>query len=156
MVWLDEAGVAASICRERGWSVRGQRLRGQRQGRRSGRINLIGALRDGEIIAPLRFQGSCNTALFLRWIREILVHELTPGQTVVMDNASYHKALAIREAIAKAGCRVLFLPPYSPDLNPIEGWWSAIKARIRAARRNFMQLAETIDDVFQPFVMETS
>ena len=75
----------------------------------------------------MTFTGSCNTELFVAWVKEMLVPELSPGQVIVMDNASFHKSSIIKEAIEDAGCRLIFLPPYSPDLNPIEKFWANLK-----------------------------
>ena len=75
----------------------------------------------------MTFTGSCDTKLFLAWVKEMLVPELKPGQVVVMDNASFHKSPLIKEAIELAGCKLVYLPPYSPDLNPIEKFWANLK-----------------------------
>ena len=77
------------------------------------------------------FQGSCNAELFMAWVQEQLVPSLKKGQVVVMDNASFHKSLRIREVIEQAGCRLIYLPPYSPDLNLIEIFWANMKKWIK-------------------------
>ena len=84
-----------------------------------------------KILAPMTFRGSCNTRLFIAWVEQMLIPELRPGQTVVMDNASFHKSHKIRELIAAAGCKLIYLPPYSPDLNPIEKLWANLKRWIK-------------------------
>ena len=75
----------------------------------------------------MTFKGSCNTILFLAWVKQMLIPELSKGQVVVMDNASFHESKLIKEAIEEAGCKLIFLPPYSPDLNPIEKFWANLK-----------------------------
>lgn len=87
------------------------------------RNTMIAGWCDREILAPMTFQGSCNTALVEAWVEQYLVPELQPGQVVVMDNASFHKSGTIWELIEAAGYQLLFLPPYSPDLNKIEKFW---------------------------------
>ncbi|MFT6263795.1 MAG: transposase [Dasania sp.] len=77
------------------------------------------------------FQGSCNTELFMAWVQEQLVPSLKKGQVIVMDNASFHKSPRIHTAIEQAGCRLIYLPPYSPDLNPIEIFWANMKKWIK-------------------------
>ena len=77
------------------------------------------------------FNGSCNTQLFEAWVEKFLIKELKPGQFVVMDNASFHKSAKTKELIESVGCRVIFLPPYSPDLNPIEKFWANMKRWIK-------------------------
>jgi transposase len=71
-------------------------------------------------IAPMVFNGSCNTELFNAWVEQFLIKELKRGQVVIMDNAAFHKSLKTKELIESVGCKLIFLPPYSPDLNPIE------------------------------------
>ena len=73
------------------------------------------------------FDGTCNTDVFNQWLEEMLLPALKPGTVIIMDNAAFHKSQKTREVIEAAGCRILFLPPYSPDLNPIEKLWANIK-----------------------------
>ncbi len=82
------------------------------------RISIIGALNQGKVGAPCAFEGYCNSELFEAYVENILIPELKIGQTVILDNASFHKSVKIRKLIENVGCNVLFLPPYSPDLNP--------------------------------------
>ena len=77
------------------------------------------------------FYGSCNTELFNSWVENILIKELKPGQIVIMDNASFHKSLKTKELIESVGCKIMFLPTYSPDFNPIEKFWANMKRWIR-------------------------
>ena len=77
------------------------------------------------------FQGSCDTRLFVAWIEQQLVPSLKKGKTVVMDNASFHKSPQIRQLIEQTGCKLIYLPPYSPDLNPIETFWAHMKKWIK-------------------------
>jgi len=77
------------------------------------------------------FNGSCNTALFNQWVEQFLIKELKPGQAVIMDNASFHKSQKTKDLIESVGCRLIFLPPYSPDLNPIEKFWANMKRWIK-------------------------
>lgn len=82
------------------------------------------------------------------WIEKFLIPELSPGQVVIMDNATFHKSKKTQELIEKASCRVLFLPPYSPDLNPIEKYWAWFKNQVRSIIHLFPNLSQTIDYVF--------
>jgi transposase len=79
---------------------------------------------------------ACNTAIFEAYVEEVLVPTLKPGMSVVIDNASFHKSAKIKKLIDDAECNLIFLPPYSPDLNPIEHWWHKIKTEIRKIMRN--------------------
>lgn len=82
------------------------------------------------------------------WVEKILVPELRVGQIVIMDNATFHKASKTKELIEHAGCVLLFLPPYSPDLNPIEKFWANFKKQVKEIATKFKNLAEAIDHAF--------
>ncbi len=94
-------------------------------------MSLIDALHQQELIAPLVFEGTCNTALFEAYVEHCLVPVLKPGQMVIYDNASFHQSAKARRLIEEAGGTQKFLPPYSPDLNPIEHCRFPLKQRIR-------------------------
>jgi len=111
---------------------------------------MIGAIGLTGVKAGLMFEGASDTWAFATFIDEVLVPNLRPGDVVVMDNLSSHKADCIRESIERAGARLLFLPPYSPDLNPIEKMWSKVKGRLRsAAKRTKETLWEAICEAFR-------
>jgi transposase len=93
----------------------------------------VGALRQGGLVAPCAFDGPVNGGKFRAWVEQFLVPELKSGDIVVMDNLSSHKVEGVRTAIEKAGARLLYLPAYSPDLNPIEQSFAKLKALIRKA-----------------------
>ena len=92
---------------------------------------MIAGLCSGKIIAPVIFDGNCNKEIFESYVRDILIQELKPGQTVVMDNINFHKSPKVKELIESVGANILFLPTYSPALNPIEHYWFKIKNEIR-------------------------
>lgn len=100
-------------------------------------------MNQGNIIAPLVFQGYTNTDVFVAYLEKVLVPSLRKGQVIVMDNAAFHKSPRIKKIIEDAGCSLIFLPAYSPDLNPIEHFWHSIKNKIRK------KLAESEFDLFQ-------
>ena len=135
IVYVDESGLDEAIQREYGYAPKGKRLAGEVSGKGFvERHSIIAGLLNGQAIAPWVFNGYCDTDVVLTWVQNVLVPELKPGLTIVMDNASFHKAPAIRQAIEAAGCQLLFLPPYSPDLNPIEHKWAQNKALYRQLR----------------------
>lgn len=130
-VYIDESGIDNRETYAYGWCKKGQRLIGNQPGKRSDRLSIIGALCEGKFRAPMVYQGYCNAQLIESWLAKFLLHTLEPGQVVIMDNAPFHNSRRIRELIEEAGCELLFLPTYSPDLNPIEHWWHKIKTAIR-------------------------
>jgi transposase len=123
-------------------------------GNRYHRESFIAAKNQSNILAPFCYTGTCNTILFNIWLEKVLVPELMPGQVVILDNASFHKSKTSIEIIQKAGCKVLFLPPYSPDLNPIEKFWANFKRRVREILTLCSNLAEAIDRSFLEVCIE--
>ena len=91
------------------------------------------------------FTGACNTAVFNEWLEHMLLPQLQVGSVIVMDNAAFHKSQRTLELIAQAGCEVLFLPPYSPDLNPIEHVWANLKRQRQHLLCSVEQLLQTSD-----------
>ena len=96
-------------------------------------MTFLAALRSDRIDAPCVFDGPINAQSFLAWVEQFLIPTLAPGDIVIMDNLSSHKGAAVRRALREAGAKLIFLPPYSPDLNPIEQVFSKIKALLRKA-----------------------
>ncbi len=127
LVYLDETGFDLSAARTHGRAPRGQRIYGLRSGNRRPRTSLIGALVKGKLTAPMLFSGTTNTAVFNQWLEEFLLPAIGKGMTLIMDNAIFHKSQATKDIVHKSGCSILFLPPYSPELNPIEQTWANLK-----------------------------
>ncbi len=144
LVYIDESGVDLTVWKKRAWVKRGEVAIGKKSGQYYKRINMVAGLSGKKVIAPFIFNGTCNTALFNAWVDQFLVKELRPGQVVVMDNASFHKSPETRELIEKAGCKLLFLPPYSPDFNPIEKYWAVLKRWVGSHLDSFGSLFETL------------
>jgi len=118
----------------RGWSPCGERLPGRAPFGRWTTSTFIAGLRRDALTAPCVFDGPINGETFLAYVEQVLVPALRPGDIVVMDNLGSHKARAVRTAIRKAGARLFFLPPYSPDLNPIEQAFAKLKHMMRKAQ----------------------
>ena len=131
LVYIDESGVELTICKDRGWGKKSEKLVGKKSGKYYERTNIIAGLVNNKSIAPMVFNGSCNTSLFESWVENFLIRELKAGQVVIIDNASFHKSQKTRELIESVGCKLIFLPPYSPDLNPIEKFWANMKRWIK-------------------------
>ena len=148
IVYIDESGIDINICKDRGWGMRGRILRAQKSGKHYERTNIIAGYVNNKSIAFMVFNGTCNTRWFEAWIEQCLIKELRPGQYVVMDNASFHKSARVRELIKSVGCKIIFLPPYSPDLNPIEKFWANMKKWIKEKCNCFEELHQAIDSFF--------
>jgi transposase len=149
VVYVDEAGVDDTEDYPYGWNERGQRFDALKLGHRTRRISMIAGWCKGQVLAPMTFEGTCNTALVEAWVQQFLTPELKPGQVVVIDNASFHKSLTLRQLIEQAGCKLLFLPPYSPDLNKIEKFWARLKNYLRKTLHEFSDFWDAVDNAFQ-------
>lgn len=121
------------MTRTRGRALRGERLIAKVPHGHWKTTTFLAALRLSGLTAPLVIDGAVNGALFLGYVRQQLVPTLTTGDLVIMDNLAAHKVQGVREAIAAVGARVVYLPPYSPDLNPIELVFAKFKWLIRSA-----------------------
>jgi len=139
----------------RGWGPKGERLKGYAPAGNWNTMTFIGALRNDRIEAPWVLDRPVNAETFLLYIETQLVPTLNPGDIVVMDNLSSHKGAAVRAAIRAVGARLLFLPKYSPDLNPIEQMFAKLKHLLRkAAERTVEATWRKIGDLLQQFTPE--
>jgi len=132
-VFIDETWAKTNMAPLRGWSRRGKRLKGLAPYGHWKTMTFLAALRHDRIEAPFVVDGPINAELFLLYVVTQLVPTLRPGDIVVMDNLGSHKGRAVRAAIRAAGAHLLFLPPYSPDLNPIEQVFAKLKHLLRKA-----------------------
>lgn len=149
IVYIDESGVDHNMILERCWMKKGKEVIGERSGKDRGRTSVIAALNVDNLNAPMTYQGTMNTKLFIHWLQHFLIPSLSKGQVVIMDNAPIHKNNRIREIIENAGCKLLYLPTYSPDLNPIENYWAVMKKMIRKIRNQYENIWDAMDAVLQ-------
>jgi transposase len=138
--WVDESGINEHLIREHGRAPRGEKVYGERSGKKFDRHSVVSALNLGKFVAPFGYKGTCDTVLFETWVEKVLLPELFPDSVVILDNATFHKSEKTRKLIENAGCRLIFLPPYSPDLNPIEHLWDWMKNKIRDTCHLFANL----------------
>lgn len=131
LVFLDESSCNTAMAREYGWAPVGERAVGARPGRSWKTLTLIGAVRLGQKPKLMTHRGAVNGKVFLRYVRRRLAPWLKPGDIVLLDNLGAHKVKGVREAIEAVGAFVLYLPTYSPDMNPIELWWAHLKRALR-------------------------
>lgn len=134
LIFIDETGANLNLAPAYGWAPSPERAHDQKPTAKGARVNTIGALSQQGITTALIFGGTLATAVFLQFLLECSCPVLTEGNVVVMDNATPHKAKAVRELLAAKGIRAVFLPPYSPQLNPIEMGWSKVKQLVRRWR----------------------
>jgi transposase len=149
VVYVDEMGVQEHVHRLFAWSRKGVPVLGFVPGRRFHRTRVVAGRRDGRTVAPMRYHGTMGALFFEAWFVRMLLPCLCAGDTIVMDNASFHRKGVFRELARKVGCQILFLPPYSPDLNPIEKFWAWLKSRLRKILPLFASLQRAIDDCLQ-------
>jgi transposase len=145
LVFIDETGTSTNMARLRGRAPRGERLVGKIPHGHWKTTTFVAGLRASALTAPCVIDGPMNGNAFLAYIEQILGPSLKPGDIVVLDNLSAHKVPGVREVIAAAGARLLYLPPYSPDFNPIEQVFAKLKALLRkAAERTVEDLWDRI------------
>jgi len=155
LVFLDEGAVNTAVARDCGRCLRGQRLVGAVPAGLWQSSTLVAAIRLDGVVAPMIVNGPINGESFADYVESSLVGELEPGDIVVMDNLPVHKSRRVAEAIQAVGCTLVFLPPYSPDLSPIENMWSKVKAILRkAAARTFDTVVDATGDALRAITPE--
>jgi transposase len=133
LIFIDETWAKTNMTRTHGWAEHGKRLVAAAPHSRWTTMTFLAGLRTDGIVAPCVFDGPINGKLFRAWVEQFLIPTLRPGDIVVLDNLGSHKGRAVRRAIRRAGAHLLFLPPYSPDLNPIEMMFAKLKTLLRKA-----------------------
>ena len=133
LVFVDETGATTKMARLRGRAPRGERCRAAIPHGHWKTTTFVAGLRLSGMTAPMVLDGPMNGPAFLAYVEQVLAPTLNPGDIVIMDNLAPHKSAAVRKAIEAAGARLLLLPPYSPDLNPIENAFAKLKALLRKA-----------------------
>ena len=152
LVFIDETWAKTNMTRTHGRCARGQRLVAKVPHGHWKTLTFLAALRHDRIDAPFVLDGPINGEYFRAWVEQFLIPTLRPGDVVVMDNLGSHKGKAVRRALRKAGAHLIFLPPYSPDLNPIEQVFAKLKALLRkAAERTLAGLWRPVGGIVDAF-----
>lgn len=152
LVFIDETWAKTNMVRSHGRCAVGQRLVDKTAHGHWKTLTFVAALRTDRITAPAVFDGPINARSFLAYIEQALVKTLQPGDVVIADNLGSHKGKAVRRAIRQAGAKLFFLPPYSPDLNPIEQVFAKLKSLLRtAAKTTITAVHDTIAAAIKTF-----
>ncbi|WP_143100012.1 IS630 family transposase [Francisella sp. TX07-6608] len=156
LVYIDEMGSDNKLSILRGWSLIGEPSYGEVLAYQTQRRSIVAGYNyaDKKIIAPLEYSGYTNTEIFNQWFEEHLCPSLKPKTTIVMDNASFHKSSKLIEIANKFDLQILYLPPYSPDLNPIEKVWANFKKILRKVNNSFEKFCDAISYVFNKILSD--
>ena len=151
IIYLDEMGVDENTVPDRGWAPAGEKTYAEITGGKKDRVSVVAGycMRTKRTMAEFEYSGTMNKDLFTSWFEQILVPELVAGKIIIMDNAKVHKSDEILDLANSVGCKVLFLPPYSPDLNPIEKFWANLKKAIKKVIRKTESFKDAITAGFR-------
>ena len=149
LVYVDETGIDQCLYREYARAPRGQKIEATISGRKFKRTNIVAGIRQGEWVAPLEYTGTTDSVLFEFWFEHYLLKELSQGSVIILDNASFHRKTILPDLALKHGSTILFLPPYSPNLNPIEFRWACLKRKLREILHRFDSFDLALRTIFQ-------
>ena len=151
MVYLDETGIDKCLHREYGYAPRGEKVIESVCGRKFQRTNIVAAKMGDRIIAPMQYNGTTDAPLFEYWFKQCLLPCLPENTVIIMDNASFHSKKRLNEIAQKHNQRIIFLPPYSPELNPIENFWNTLKRWLKMNVSRFDSFDDAISAAFQRY-----
>jgi transposase len=148
IVYIDESGVNKHMSREYGRSPIGERVYLPSRGRRYKRVNIVAGLLNNKVLCPTKYTWSTTSEWFSEWFEWYLCPLLGEGSIIVMDNASFHKKPALNRIAESYGLRIIWLPPYSPDKNPIENYWANMKNWLRLHAKKYASIQDALKDFF--------
>ena len=131
IIYIDEMGIDNFIYREYAYSKKGTKVVGRISGKKYKRTGLVAGMTSNNIIAPLQYDGSMDSVLFEHWFENCLLPNVPPSSTTILDNASFHRKSRLISLAHKYGHRIIFLPPYSPELNEVENFWGWLKGKLK-------------------------
>jgi len=149
LVYVDECGIDQYLHRAFAYAPRGQKVVAKISGKKYKRTNIVAGICQGEWVAPLEYIGTTDSILFEFWFEHRLLKELKPGSIIVLDNATFHRKSVLPALAQQHDCNVLFLPPYSPDLNPIEKKWTWLKRLLKSTLATFDNFDDALSTRFQ-------
>jgi transposase len=142
LVFLDESGVTTEMTRRYGWGPRSERVREAVPAGHWRTLTVLAALTTGGVLASMSIESPTDGDVFLAFVEQVLAPRLEPGHVVILDNLGAHKIDGVRQIIEACGASVLYLPPYSPDFNPIEQAWSKLKQLLRGIKARIVEQLE--------------
>ena len=148
LYFIDECGLNSYLYRTHGYALRGVRVDGIVSGKKFKRTNIVAAKHLDKIIAPMVYGGITDSQLFEYWFEHYFLKAIPKYSVAIMDNATFHRKKELRELAKKVECELIFLPPYSPDLNPIENFGAWLKSRLRKILTRFDSFDEALIDCF--------
>ncbi len=149
IAYVDETGIDTYLYREYGYAPRGKPIQGVVSGRKYKRIGIVAAKLDRKIVAPFEYSGTIDSTLFEKWFKHQLLPTLPKETVIVMDNAAFHRKKQLFSIAEENGYRLIFLPPYSPELNPIEKFWSWLKRHLKKFLPYFNTFNDALFKCFQ-------
>ena len=149
IVYVDETGIDKFLYRKYARALRGEKVYERVRGNKFERTSIVAAQVGSRIIAPLQYKGMMHSQFFEEWFEKHLIRELAKGTVIVMDNASFHRKKRLYELAKQYSVRIIFLPPYSPELNPIENFWHWLKKKICDLLKFSQNLDEVIISIFK-------
>ena len=149
IAYVDETGIDTCLYREYGWSERGKQIIGIVSGRKFKRTGVVAAKIGKSIVAPLQYDGTMDSSLFELWFETCLLQSLPKQAVIVMDNASFHRKSRLFPLADRAGFTLIFLPPYSPEYNPIEHFWAWLKRYLRKSLHSCHSFDDALCSAFQ-------
>jgi len=149
LVYVDETGIDRCLYREYARAVRGEKVIAKISGRKFKRTNIVAGICGGKWVAPMEYDGTTDSILFEFWFEKCLLKVVVEGSVIILDNATFHRKSFLTDLAHRYNCDILFLPPYSPDLNPIEKKWAWLKKYLRKILHNFNSFNEAVQYLFQ-------
>ena len=149
IAYVDETGIDTYLYREHCYAEKGRQVIGYIRGRKYRRVSIVAAKMGKKVIAPLQYEGTMDSVLFETWFQSCLLQALPDASVIVMDNAAFHRKIKLFALAELAGLTLIFLPPYSPDLNPIENFWAWLKNRLRKTLSDYGDFDDALYSVFQ-------
>jgi len=146
---VDETGIDQCLYREYARAPRGELIMAKISGRKFKRTNIVAGISKGKWVAPMTYHGTTDSLLFETWFEQCLLKETKKGSIIILDNATFHRKSVLPALAKKHGCEVLYLPPYSPDLNPIEKKWAWLKSKLRSVLHHFLSFDAALQNIFQ-------